>query len=43
MLGYIGISDVTVVAVENDEFGGAAFEQSYQRAERALVELAEVF
>lgn len=43
VLGYIGISDVTVVAVENDEFGGAAFEQSYQRAERALVELAEVF
>ncbi|MCU9950548.1 FMN-dependent NADH-azoreductase [Pseudomonas solani] len=43
VLGYIGITDVTVVAVENDEFGGDAFQQSYQRAERALVELAEVF
>lgn len=43
VLGYIGITDVTVVAVESDEFGGDAFQQSYQRAERALVELAEVF
>lgn len=43
VLGYIGITDVSVVAVENDEFGGDAFQQSYQRAERALVELAEVF
>ncbi|MFC4864747.1 FMN-dependent NADH-azoreductase [Pseudomonas sp. MAHUQ-62] len=43
VLGYIGITDVTVVAVENDEFGGEAFEQSYQRAERALADLAETF
>lgn len=43
VLGFIGITDVTVVAVESDEFGGKAFEQSYQRAERALAELAERF
>ncbi|WP_044871602.1 NAD(P)H-dependent oxidoreductase [Pseudomonas sp. LFM046] len=43
VLGFIGIHDVTVVAVENDEFGGESFEQSYQRAERALADLAETF
>lgn len=43
VLGYIGITDVTVVAVENDEFGGDAFAQSYQRAERTLADLAETF
>lgn len=43
VLGFIGITDVTVVAVESDEFGGQAFEQSYLRAEHALAELAESF
>ncbi|MDH4557012.1 FMN-dependent NADH-azoreductase [Pseudomonas sp. BN417] len=43
VLGFIGITDVTVVAVESDEFGGQAFEQSYQRAERTLADLAETF
>ncbi|MFC5695339.1 FMN-dependent NADH-azoreductase [Pseudomonas sp. GCM10022186] len=43
VLGFIGISEVTVVAVENDEFGGEAFAQSYQRAERTLADLAETF
>ncbi|MNE79930.1 FMN-dependent NADH-azoreductase 1 [compost metagenome] len=43
VLGYIGITDVTVVAVENDEFGGEAFAQSYERAERTLADLAETF
>ncbi|MFZ6045550.1 FMN-dependent NADH-azoreductase [Pseudomonas sp. CR3202] len=43
VLGYIGITEVTVVAVENDEFGGEAFAQSYQRAERSLADLVESF
>jgi len=43
VLGFIGITEVDVVAVENDEFGGLAFEASYQVAERALAELVGVF
>ncbi len=40
MLGLIGITDVEVVAVENDEFGGLAFEDSYQAARQRLAQLA---
>ncbi|MDH4609801.1 NAD(P)H-dependent oxidoreductase [Pseudomonas sp. BN102] len=43
VLGHMGITDATVVAVEDDEFGGEGFQQSYQRAERALADLAETF
>lgn len=43
VLGHMGITDVTVVAVEDDEFGGEGFQQSYQRAERTLADLAESF
>lgn len=42
-LGLIGITDVTVIAVENDEFGGLAFEASFRAAESALAELAARF
>lgn len=40
VLGLIGITDVEVVAVENDEFGGLVFEDSYQAARRRLAQLA---
>lgn len=40
VLGLIGITDVEVVAVENDEFGGLAFEDSYQAARQRLAQLA---
>ena len=43
VLGFIGIRDVTVVAVENDEFGGLAFADSYRAAEQALAQLAQDF
>lgn len=43
VLGLIGITDITVVAVENDEFGGMAFEDSFKSAERALADLAMSF
>ncbi|AYC33900.1 FMN-dependent NADH-azoreductase [Pseudomonas cavernae] len=43
VLGFLGIEDVTVVAVESDEYGGQAFEASYATAERALGELAASF
>ncbi|MFL9812786.1 NAD(P)H-dependent oxidoreductase [Stutzerimonas sp. VN223-3] len=43
VLGLIGITDVEVVAVENDEFGGMAFEASYAMAQRRLAELAMDF
>jgi len=43
ILGLIGIREVMVVAVENDEFGGLAFADSYRAAELALAELAQSF
>lgn len=43
VLGLIGITDVEVVAVENDEFGGTAFETSYQVAQTRLAQLAMDF
>ncbi|MCY1287891.1 FMN-dependent NADH-azoreductase 1 [compost metagenome] len=43
VLGFIGIEDVEVVAVEDDEYGGQSFADSYARAERALTELAGSF
>lgn len=43
VLGLIGISEVTVIAVENEEFDGRAFEDSFKAAERALAELAVSF
>jgi FMN-dependent NADH-azoreductase len=43
VLGFIGITDVEVVAVENDEFGGMAFEDSYQAAQQRLAQLAMDF
>lgn len=43
VLGLIGITDVEVVAVENDEFGGMAFADSYQAAQRRLAQLAMDF
>lgn len=43
VLGLIGITDVEVVAVENDEFGGMAFEDSYQAAQLRLAQLAVDF
>ncbi|CAD5109135.1 FMN-dependent NADH-azoreductase [Zestomonas carbonaria] len=43
VLGFIGIEDVTVIAVEDDEYGGQSFADSYGRAERALAELAGSF
>lgn len=43
VLGFMGITDVTVIAVENDEFGGLAFADSYRAAEQALAQLAQDF
>ncbi|UVE18799.1 NAD(P)H-dependent oxidoreductase [Pseudomonas sp. LS44] len=43
VLEFIGIDDVTVIAVEDDEYGGQSFADSYARAERALAELAGSF
>lgn len=43
VLGLIGIERVRVVAVENDEFGGLAFADSYHAAERELAALAANF
>ncbi|MBM7060427.1 NAD(P)H-dependent oxidoreductase [Pseudomonas sp. UL073] len=43
VLEFIGIDDITVIAVEDDEYGGQSFADSYARAERALAELAGSF
>ena len=43
VLGFIGIHDVRVVAVENDEFGGDSFAKSYNAAEDTSRALASDF
>lgn len=43
VLGLLGIRNVEVIAVENDEFGGLAFEASYQAAQTRLAQLAMDF
>lgn len=43
VLGLVGITDVEVVAVENDEFGGMAFADSYRAAQLRLAQLAMDF
>jgi len=38
--GFMGVNDVTVVAVENDEFGGTDFADSLSAAEKTLSDMA---
>ncbi|NWA06512.1 FMN-dependent NADH-azoreductase [Pseudomonas gingeri] len=40
VLGFIGIEEVTVVAVEGEESGGASFQSALADAERRLLDLA---
>lgn len=43
VLGFIGLTDVTIVAAENDEFGGTRLADSLEAARAELRQLAEEY